>query len=191
MYRFLSDFFRTGINRFIQKKSLIQHQTSEHIQCGRRDLNPHVVANTRSLVQPVCQFQHFRITNKNYYSVLICVCQHFFSKKQINIFKIQKFKLPTPQYLTRSHIAYYVDGLIIFCSRYILSPAIKKRKINMVTRMQNGSQNEKKHNLNRFSCYNRSIEGQFTCLHDITSTQCSSQEFLRNSGMRRNHAQLL
>ena len=24
------------------------------------------------------------------------------------------------------HIAYYVDGLIIFCSRYIVSPAIKK-----------------------------------------------------------------
>ena len=45
MYRFLSDFFRTGINQFIYKKSLIQHQTSKHIQCGRRDLNPHVVAN--------------------------------------------------------------------------------------------------------------------------------------------------
>ena len=31
--------------------------------CGKRDLNPHVVANTRSLVQPVCQFQHSRISN--------------------------------------------------------------------------------------------------------------------------------
>ena len=31
------------------------------IYCGRWDLNPHVVTDTRSLVLPVCQFQHFRI----------------------------------------------------------------------------------------------------------------------------------
>ena len=30
-------------------------------QCGRWDLNPHVYTNTRSLVLPVCQFQHFRM----------------------------------------------------------------------------------------------------------------------------------
>ena len=36
------------------------------------------------------------------------------------------FHLPMPQYLTQPHIAYYVDGLIIFCSRDIVSPAIKK-----------------------------------------------------------------
>lgn len=29
--------------------------------CGRWDLNPHVHAYTRSLVLPVCQFQHSRI----------------------------------------------------------------------------------------------------------------------------------
>ena len=28
--------------------------------CGRWDLNPHVIANTRSLVLLVCQFRHFR-----------------------------------------------------------------------------------------------------------------------------------
>ena len=30
-------------------------------QCGRWDLNPHVYTDTRSLVLPVCQFQHSRI----------------------------------------------------------------------------------------------------------------------------------
>ena len=40
--------------------------------------------------------------------------------------KINLFKPPIPHYLTRPHIAYYVDGLIIFCSRYIVNPAIKK-----------------------------------------------------------------
>ena len=40
--------------------------------------------------------------------------------------KINLFKPPIPHYLTRPHIAYYVGGLIIFCSRYIVSPAIKK-----------------------------------------------------------------
>ncbi len=34
--------------------------------CGRWDLNPHVYTDTRSLVLPVCQFQHFRIC----YSIL-------------------------------------------------------------------------------------------------------------------------
>ena len=38
----------------------------------------------------------------------------------------QSFKLPIPHYLTQPHIAYYIDGLIIFCSRYIVNPAIKK-----------------------------------------------------------------
>ncbi len=40
--------------------------------------------------------------------------------------KINLFKPPIPHYLTRPHIAYYVGGLIIFCSRYIVNPAIKK-----------------------------------------------------------------
>ncbi len=30
--------------------------------CGRWDLNPHVLSDTRSLVLPVCQFQHSRAT---------------------------------------------------------------------------------------------------------------------------------
>ena len=30
-------------------------------QCGRWDLNPHANTSTRSLVLPVCQFQHFRM----------------------------------------------------------------------------------------------------------------------------------
>ncbi len=34
---------------------------SKLLTCGRWDLNPHVVSDTRSLVLPVCQFQHFRI----------------------------------------------------------------------------------------------------------------------------------
>ncbi len=44
--------------------------------CGRWDLNPHVVSDTRSLVLPVCQFQHFRIhcmkQNCAFHSLRVC-----------------------------------------------------------------------------------------------------------------------
>ena len=39
---------------------LIKHGTFKY-QCGRWDLNPHDHATTRSLVLPVCQFQHSRL----------------------------------------------------------------------------------------------------------------------------------
>ena len=46
------------------KKALLQHCVEGlKTTCGRWDLNPHVVTDTRSLVLPVCQFQHFRICN--------------------------------------------------------------------------------------------------------------------------------
>ena len=34
--------------------------------CGGWDLNPHVLPDTRSLVLPVCQFQHLRATHLRY-----------------------------------------------------------------------------------------------------------------------------
>ena len=37
--------------------------TSVFLSCGGWDLNPHVLPDTRSLVLPVCQFQHLRATN--------------------------------------------------------------------------------------------------------------------------------
>ena len=43
---------------------LIKHGTFKY-QCGRWDLNPHDHATTRSLVLPVCQFQHSRSTCYN------------------------------------------------------------------------------------------------------------------------------
>ena len=44
-----------------QKKSRSFDLLSFCFKCGRWDLNPHVYTNTRSLVLPVCQFQHFRM----------------------------------------------------------------------------------------------------------------------------------
>ena len=44
-----------------QKKSKSFDLLSFCFKCGRWDLNPHVYTNTRSLVLPVCQFQHFRM----------------------------------------------------------------------------------------------------------------------------------
>ena len=43
---------------------LIKHGTFKY-QCGRWDLNPHDHTTTRSLVLPVCQFQHSRSTCYN------------------------------------------------------------------------------------------------------------------------------
>ena len=46
--------------------------SSSFFKCGRWDLNPHVYTDTRSLVLPVCQFQHSRSTCYN-----ISHCFHF------------------------------------------------------------------------------------------------------------------
>ena len=38
-----------------------KEQPKLFFKCGKRDLNPHVYTDTRSLVLPVCQFQHSRM----------------------------------------------------------------------------------------------------------------------------------
>ncbi len=54
--------------------------------CGRWDLNPHEHTPTRSLVLPVCQFQHFRISTVSYndlkYSIVFYKLQVFFVKNK-------------------------------------------------------------------------------------------------------------
>ena len=46
----------------IKNREAFIKKTSQHFtHCGRWDLNPHDHTTTRSLVLPVCQFQHFRI----------------------------------------------------------------------------------------------------------------------------------
>lgn len=55
--------------------------------CGRWDLNPHVLSDTRSLVLPVCQFQHSRATRcilaqrktvgNNFFHFLFCFREDF------------------------------------------------------------------------------------------------------------------
>ena len=62
------------------------------LSCGKRDLNPHVVANTRSLVQPVCQFQHSR-EQMICYQKNIKMSINFLKKIKKNISLIFKFLL--------------------------------------------------------------------------------------------------
>ena len=54
----LSIVFDYKNNIFLKQKRATDVALSK---CGKRDLNPHVYTDTRSLVLPVCQFQHSRI----------------------------------------------------------------------------------------------------------------------------------
>ena len=54
--------------KLAKEKSLENSRLFLNNYCGRWDLNPHAIAGTRSLVLPVCQFQHFRIC-------LVCTAQ--------------------------------------------------------------------------------------------------------------------
>ncbi len=44
----------------MRQKEQPRHRSCSSISCGRRDLNPHDIAATRSLVLLVYQFRHFR-----------------------------------------------------------------------------------------------------------------------------------
>ena len=64
-----------ALRHYCRKRDLNPHERNAHTDlnrarlpippflhaCGRWDLNPHVYTDTRSLVLPVCQFQHSRI----------------------------------------------------------------------------------------------------------------------------------
>ncbi len=49
--------------KFMKAKKESSSEEFLSIKCGRWDLNPHEHTPTRSLVLPVCQFQHSRNTN--------------------------------------------------------------------------------------------------------------------------------
>ena len=50
----------TIVISYIKNKETSSTLVSLFLICGRWDLNPHANTSTRSLVLPVCQFQHFR-----------------------------------------------------------------------------------------------------------------------------------
>ena len=62
---------------------LIKHGTFKY-QCGRWDLNPHDHATTRSLVLPVCQFQHSRLL----LFIFACRVSHSLTKLSIAQFHL-------------------------------------------------------------------------------------------------------
>ncbi len=71
----------------LERKTLVNFEFTR-VKCGRWDLNPHVVSDTRSLVLPVCQFQHFR-EQKLFYRIFFLLSTVFSQNHQIGI--IYKF----------------------------------------------------------------------------------------------------
>ena len=96
---------------------LIKHGTFKY-QCGRWDLNPHDHATTRSLVLPVCQFQHSRSTCYNiaqFFSFAIPFLNFFF-------FSISCTQYPYMLYwgsADNTGIA-YVMGLFYLCKIFMM-----------------------------------------------------------------------
>ena len=60
-YTIFSFYNITESNTYTKKVIIPLMISSLFLPCGRWDLNPHEHTPTRSLVLPVCQFQHFRI----------------------------------------------------------------------------------------------------------------------------------
>ena len=53
-------------------------------------------------------------------------CAKFGEVDVCGLFIFESPQTPHPLNSSQPHIAYYVNGLIIFCSYYIVSPAINK-----------------------------------------------------------------
>ena len=92
---------KSGGKKKIQNNKKAAHLMMYSLSCGKRDLNPHVVANTRSLVQPVCQFQHSR-EQMIYYQIKGNLSIGFL--KKIKKFSRSKIGVSSPGTTKKLHI---------------------------------------------------------------------------------------
>ena len=117
----------TGLQAKIKTGSLILQASQGFNHCGRWDLNPHVVTNTRSLVLPVCQFQHFRFYNRclpprNIDDIIYAWKSQPLFLKNISFFHPAKQK---PQNANKKRNPNGYQGFLNSCGRRDLNPHVR------------------------------------------------------------------
>ena len=96
------------------------------VLCGRWDLNPHEHTPTRSLVLPVCQFQHSRLT----YGIIsraIFKCNPFFQKSAK--FFGKSFQNFSKKWLTNGFLSLIMTNVLV---RQVLTRMVKSDRSHVV-----------------------------------------------------------